>query len=45
MEKDAKFRAEVAERIGFGFELPKSETVAVVPNVPRLQERQVAGSI
>lgn len=30
MAKDTEFRAEVAERIGVGFELPKAETVEVV---------------
>jgi len=29
--KDTKFRREVAERIGPGFDLPKIETVEVVP--------------
>jgi integrase len=48
MGKDTKFRAEVAERIGLGFELPKAETVEVVPsgpNVPRSQETEVTVSI
>lgn len=48
MSKDTKFRADVAERIGLGFELPKAETVAVVPsapNVPRCQETGVDVSI
>ena len=36
MAKDTKFRAEVAERIGLGFELPKAETVEVVPSVPNV---------
>jgi integrase len=45
MDKDTKFRADVAERIGLGFELPKAETVEVVPNVPRLQEMEAAASI
>ena len=48
MAKDTKFRADVAERIGLGFELPKAETVAVVPsapNVPSSQETEVAVSI
>jgi integrase len=41
MGKDTKFRAEVAERIGLGFELPKAETVEVVPSVPSFQETEV----
>ena len=44
MAKDTKFRAEVAERIGLGFELPKVKTVEVVPGVPSFQEREVAVS-
>jgi len=45
MAKDTKFRAEVAERIGLGFELPKAETVEVVPSVPNSQETEVAVSV
>jgi integrase len=44
MEKDAKFRAEVAERIGIGFELPRAETVEVVPSVPNSQKMEVVVS-
>ena len=40
MGKDTKFRADVAERIGLAFELPKAETVEVVPNVPSSQETE-----
>jgi hypothetical protein len=45
MANDTKFRAEVAERIGLGFELPKTETVEVVPSVPNSQELEVAVSV
>jgi hypothetical protein len=45
MAKDTKFRADVAERIGLGFELPKVETVEVVPGVPSFQETGVSVSI
>ncbi len=45
MAKDTKFRADVAERIGLGFELPKAETVEVVPSVPSFQETEVTVSI
>ena len=45
MGKDKKFRAVVAERIGLGFELPKAETVEVVPTVPNSQESEVAVSV
>ena len=36
--KDTKFRREVAERIGPGFDLPKIETVEAVPSVPSSHE-------
>jgi hypothetical protein len=45
MAKDTQFRADVAERIGLGFELPKVETVEVVPSVPNSQKTEVAVSI
>ena len=45
MAKDTKFRAEVAERIGIGFELPKAGTVEVVPSVPNSQEMEVVVSV
>ena len=45
MAKDTKFRAAVAERIGLGFELPRVETVEVVPGVPSFQETEVTVSI
>jgi len=45
MGKDTKFRADVAERIGLGFELPKVETVEIVPSVPSSQETEVTASI
>jgi len=45
MGKDTKFRANVAERIGLGFELPKAETTEVVPSVPNSQETEVTVSI
>lgn len=45
MGKDTKFRAEVAERIGLGFELTKAETVKIVPNVPSFQKKEVSVSI
>ena len=44
MAKDTKFRADVAERIGLGFDLPEPETVEVVPNAPRSQEKEVTVS-
>jgi integrase len=45
MAKDTKFRAEVAERIGLGFELPKDGTVEVVPSVPSSQEMEAAVNV
>jgi predicted nuclease of predicted toxin-antitoxin system len=45
MAKDTKFRADVAERIGLGFNLPKAETVEVVPSVPSSQETEVVVNI
>lgn len=42
---DTKFRAEVAERIGIGCELPKTETFEVVPSVPNSPEMEVAVSV
>jgi hypothetical protein len=44
MGKDSKFRAEFAGQIGLGFELPKVETIEVVPSVPRSQEMEVVVS-
>ena len=44
MAKDTKFRADVAERIGLGFELRKAETMEVVPSVPRSQETEVTAA-
>ena len=45
MGKDGTFRAEVAERIGLGFELPKAETVKVVPGVPNSLEMEDTVSV
>jgi hypothetical protein len=44
MAKDTKFRADVAERIGLGFELPKTVVVPSVPNVPSSEKKEVAVS-
>jgi len=45
MAKNTKFRADVAERIGLGFELPKAEAVELVPSVPNPQESGVTVSV
>jgi hypothetical protein len=48
---EAQFNHKVAERnlrryrVGVGFELPKAETVEVVPNVPNSQESEVVVSV
>ena len=42
MQKDTKFRAEIAEKIGLGFELPKAKPEVIVPSVPNSQETEVA---
>jgi integrase len=40
MSKDARFRAEVAKQIGYGFELPEVEKTQGVPDVPESQETE-----
>ena len=45
MTKDTNFCAEVAARIGLGFELPEIKTAEVVPNVPNSQEKELVGSV
>ncbi len=45
MGKNTKFCRGVAERIGPGFDLPKIETVEVIPNVPSSYEMEIAISI
>jgi hypothetical protein len=45
VHKDEAFRAEFVERIGLGFELPKAETVEVVPNVPRIAVEVAVGNL
>ena len=45
MAKDTKFRADVAEKIGLGFDLPEAKTVEVVPSVPRFQKTEATASI
>ncbi len=41
MAKDTKFRREVAERIGPGFDLPKIEMVEAVPSVTSSHEMRI----
>jgi hypothetical protein len=45
MHKDEAFRAEVVERIGIGFELPKPENLEVVPSVPRIAVEVAVGNL
>jgi hypothetical protein len=45
MHKDAAFRAQVAERIRLGFELPKPENLEVVPSVPRIAVEVAVGNL
>jgi hypothetical protein len=45
MGKDPEFRAEVAEQIGLGFELPKIKSGEVVPGVPSSRGMEVVVSI
>jgi integrase len=41
LKKNVKFRKEIADRIGVGFELPDSVLSSVVPNVPKMTVEQV----
>ncbi len=40
LKKNVKFRKEIANRIGVGFELPDSILAPVVPNVPKTSTEQ-----
>jgi hypothetical protein len=40
MAKDTKFGADVAERIGIGFDLPKTETIDLVHVFETLRKRR-----
>jgi hypothetical protein len=40
MATDRRFRREVAERIGLGFELPQGQKDEDVPSVPRIGETE-----
>jgi hypothetical protein len=45
MHKDVAFRAEVAERIGIGFELPKPESLEVVLSLPGIAVEVAVGNL
>jgi hypothetical protein len=45
MAKDTKFRPDVAERIGLGFEVRKAQTDEVVPSVPNSEKTEVVVSV
>lgn len=40
LKKNVKFRKQIADKIGVGFELPDSISAPVVPNVPRIRVEQ-----
>jgi hypothetical protein len=44
LETNVKFRREVAERIGLGFDLPTQST-AVTPNAPKEVDHTPVGSV
>jgi hypothetical protein len=35
LKKNVKFRKQIADKIGVGFELPDSISASIVPNVPK----------
>jgi hypothetical protein len=40
LKKNVKFRKQIADKIGVGFELPNSISASVVPNVPKMAVEQ-----
>src|SRR5207245_4567023 len=40
LKKNVKFRKQIADKIGVGFELPNSIWASVVPNVPKMAVEQ-----
>jgi hypothetical protein len=36
LKRNVRFRKEIADKIGAGFELPASISASVVPNVPKM---------
>jgi integrase len=45
LKKDIKFRKQIADKIGVGFELPTSILASVVPNVPKMAVEQAEQAV
>ena len=45
LKKNIKFRKQIADRIGVGFELPNSSWASVVPNVPKVAVEQAGQAV
>jgi integrase len=45
LKKDVKFRKQIADRIGVGFDLPDSISSSVVPNVPKMAVEESAQAV
>ena len=45
LKKNIKFRKEIADNIGVGFELPNSIWASVVPNVPKMAIEQAEQAV
>jgi integrase len=45
LKKNVKFRKQIADRIGAGFELPDSISSSVVPNVPKMAVEESAQAV
>jgi len=45
LKKNIKFRKQIADKIGVGFELPNSILASVVPNVPKMAVEQAEQAV
>ena len=45
LKKNIKFRKQIADEIGVGFELPNSTSASVVPNVPKMTVEQAEQAV
>ena len=45
LKKNIKFRKQIADKIGVGFELPNSILASVVPNVPKMAVEQAEQTV
>jgi len=45
LKKNVKFRKQIADKIGVGFELPNSISASVVPNVPKMPVEQAEQAV